>query len=543
MSKNKQLIFYALILFLVLPLEAQIKFKDVTKKAGLYEPLKGMAGHNATWGDVNEDGYPDLFFGNFTHFYDSTYNKRGHTEGKQPNKFFLNQGNGKFKEVEDSPVRVMGKNSGGAFADFDNDGDLDLVISHQSHLKVFPGDLPPSAIERNRLFENDGNGNLSDVTEASGLDFGYPFLGRTTFVFDYDGDGLLDLFMQEDRVLSDISGGNSRLMRNTGGLVFKDVTAEAGFPTGFQTGLYGLGGFVDDVNGDSWPDIFFAHSCRLFINNANGTFHEKEYDMVPEKISQPAPGNMDWTCGANTGDVDNDGDMDFVLGDHYRMDGSFHHLYLFLNEGNDANGDPLFREIANEAGIPDPDNRIIHMQLEDVDNDGLIDILTSRYSCFIYKNEGVSGGLPRFQGPISSGHEEGLGYAAGGPFCDYDRDGRIDFIGPEWYAYAHSPLLRNITKGAKNYINVQVDLASGPNRNGIGARVEIYKAGMLGRDEGLLCAKILSVTNGYSSGYEPLAHIGLPNDQFVDIRVSMPCDGPVYTATHVERNQFFTITE
>ncbi len=89
--------------------------------------------------------------------------------------------------------------------------------------------------------ENNGEGNLTDITEHSGLDFGYPFLGRSTFVLDFNGDGLLDLFMQEDFVLGDISGGNSRLMKNMGNLQFEDVTAAAGFPTGFQTGLYGLG--------------------------------------------------------------------------------------------------------------------------------------------------------------------------------------------------------------------------------------------------------------------------------------------------------------
>ena len=186
-----------------------ISFENVTEQAGLIEPLKGMAGHNTIWGDVNGDGYPDLLFGTFTHFYDSTYNVRGHSGGPEPNKIFMNQGDGTFKEVVDSPVKVRGKNSGGAFADFDNDGDLDLVLSHQAHLRVWPGDLPRSAIQKNLFFENDGKGNLTDITEKSGLDLGYPFLGRSTFVLDYNGDGMLDLFMQEDFVLGDISGGNA----------------------------------------------------------------------------------------------------------------------------------------------------------------------------------------------------------------------------------------------------------------------------------------------------------------------------------------------
>ena len=533
----------AILIFCVNPLFSQIKFEDVTREAGLYEPLKGMAGHCAVWGDVNNDGYPDLFFGNFTHFYDTVYNKREHTTGVQPNKFFMNQGDGTFKEVTDSPVRIRGMNSGGAFADFDNDGDLDLVISNQARLRRAGGDLPQGGLARNYLFENDGNGNLTDVTAASGLDFGYPFLGRSTFVFDYDGDGLLDILMQADRILGDISDGNSRLMKNMGGLRFKDVTAEAGLPTGFHTGLHGLGGFVGDINGDTWPDIFFAHSCRMFINNGDGTFHEKEYDFVEEIFKGPAPENQRWTCAADIGDLNNDGKMDFVLGDHL-SDTTFHRMYVFMNEGNDENGDPIFREIADEVGIPHFDGRMIHIQLEDVDNDGMVDILTSRYNCFVYRNTGVKDGLPTFEGPISSDiHTGGIGYWAGGSFCDYDRDGRIDFFGPEWTPNAHSPLLRNVTPGAENYIDIRLDLKDAPNRNGIGARVEIYKKGMSGRKEGLLYNSILSVANGYSSGSEPISHIGLPHDKKVDVRVIMPCDGPVIEAKGLKRNRMHVITK
>ena len=172
--------------------------------------------------------------------------KRGHTGGPEPDKLFINRGDGTFQEVMDSPVRVKGKNSGAAFADFDNDGDLDLVVSHQSHEwghdneaeeNGQPSNDILSGHPNNFLFENDGKGNLKDVTRTSGLDFGWPFLGRNTFVFDYNGDGLLDIFMQEDWVLGNISAGDSRLMKNMGNLKFKDVTEEAGFPTWLPAGL------------------------------------------------------------------------------------------------------------------------------------------------------------------------------------------------------------------------------------------------------------------------------------------------------------------
>lgn len=537
----KSLLTIAILLVSVSNIFGQIDFEDVTKKADLLEPLKGMAGHNAVWGDIDNNGYPDLLVGNFTHFYDTAYRKRGHIGGIEPNKLFLNNGDGTFEEVLDSPVRVKGKNSGGVFADFDNDGDLDLMLSHQSHLKVWPGDLPKSAIQKNTFYENDGTGKLIDISEKTGLVFEYPFLGRNTFVLDYDGDGLIDLFLQEDQVLGDISGGNSRLMKNMGNLTFEDVTAEAGFPTGFRQGLHGLGGAVDDMNGDSWPDVFFGHSCRLFINNQDGSFHEVKKQFVDPKFTVTAPDNHDWAGGAATGDLDNDGDIDLVTGSHFKWEGDYHRIYVFLNEGNDENGDPIFREITEEAQVKNPSMRLIHIQIEDIDNDGKMDIATSTCKDFIYGNKGVVNGIPMFEEPIGSGYECGIGYWPGGPFVDYDRDGRLDFFGPEWEPSVASPLLRNVTKGAADYISIQIQLNKGNNRNGIGAKIEVFEEGGLGNLKKRLSTHMISLANGYSCAYEAIAHLGLPNNKKVDIRVSMPCDGEIYDHKSVDRNQLYIV--
>jgi hypothetical protein len=528
----------------LLSVTAQIKFEDVTEKAGLVGPLKGIAGHSAVFGDANGDGYPELFVGTFTHFEDSVYNVRGHTTGKEPNKYFNNNGNGTFTEDKEFPGSIKGKNSGGAFADLDNDGDLDMIITHQSHLVKWPGDILEAGIERNMLFENDGKGNFINVTFHSGVDFWYPFMGRSTFVFDYDGDGLLDIFIQEDFTLGDISAGNSHLLKNLGNLKFKDVTKEAGFPSGHKQGLYGLGGFVDDINGDTWPDVFFSHSCRLFINNRNGTFRELLFKMPDVKYTLPSSINKDYAyyCGANTGDIDNDGDIDFVIGDHLEITSAKHRLFVFQNQGNDAKGDPVFKDITMESEIGNITGRAIYIHITDIDNDGKMDICTSRFDCFIYKNKGVENGIPRFDNPLDAGTENKLmNYWAGGSFADYDRDGRIDFFGPEWFPEDKARLLRNITPNAENYIDIKLDLEKAQNRNGIGAKVEIFKAGSLGKPEDCLGTHIISVANGYSSGYEAIAHFGLPKNETLDIRLTMPCKGKVYTATKVKRNQLFTL--
>jgi len=71
--------------------------------------------------------------------------------------------------------------------------------------------------------------------------------------------------------------------------------------------------------------------------------------------------------------------------------------------------------------------------------------------------------------------------------------------------------------------------------------VEVFKAGKLGSKKDRLGTSIISVSNGYSCGYEAIAHFGLPKDEKVDIRVTMPCNGKVFTATSVDRNQLFIL--
>jgi len=521
--------------------QGPVTFKDVTSAVGLEEGLKGMNGHSVAWGDVNNDGFPDLFVGTFANHQEKDYEFRGHGAYPEPDKLFINNKGLSFTEVTNSPTEIKGMSSGAVFADFDNDGYLDLISSHIATRSS----QNPVLTRPNYLFRNDGRGRMIDVSAKSNLVFNsdsVPCSVRNTFVLDYDGDGMIDLLMQDDDVWQ-WSVGKSHLMRNMGNMIFKDVTTEAGLPENFN----GLGGFVGDINGDTWPDIFFAQTSVMYINNRNGSFRKLEYDFFdPRYTGNARSGNENWTCGAELGDLNGDGLLDMVMGDHFQNTKTFEHkIRVFINKGINSAGDPEFEEVSNKVGIKAVDQKEPHVAIEDFDNDGDMDILVATREHFIYTNTGPGpDGLPFFTGPSGSNAPSGgLDYWPAGPTADFDRDGRLDFFGAQWYAYITSPLLKNVTEGATDYIAIGINIPSEKNRNGIGATIRIFKPGQSMKKGALLGIKSISIANGYSSGTTAEAHFGTPGYDKVDIEVKMPCNGKTYIAKEVTTRQLFVLNE
>src|SRR5206468_935424 len=168
----------------------------------------------------------------------------------------------------------------------------------------------------------------------------------------------------------------------------------------------------------------------------------------------------------------------------------------------------------------------------------------------IYKNLGTAsgepgavGGVPRFRddawavndfptdedkGIKRSGQlfdkllkEKKIIYMAAGPSADFDRDGKLDLFLANWWIESRSLLLKNETPGG-NWLDVRVAGRDGVNCMGIGARVNIYRAGKLGQPDSLLGCREIAAGYGYCSGQEAIAHFGLGTEQTVDCQVILP---------------------
>jgi hypothetical protein len=471
----------------------QISFSDATAASGLIDPLVGMFAHAAAWGDVDGDMSPDLVVGTFADRSTDRYEYRGATE-PSPDRLLLRRDNG-YVALGGFP-EVYGRTSGAAFADLDNDGDLDLVLSR--NVKEDQG------LASTEVYENVAG---SFVVAESGIDMNMG--GRSVGVLDYDNDGLLDLFIAEDHY----RGGHSRLYRNTGQLHFVDATTAAGFPDM----LAGLGVATADVDGDHDIDLFIAGDNRLFLN-VGDRFEEVTVDT----FQWPPVGDEDDPAGAAFGDVDRDGRMDLIIGQHFNSTvdhGVPAPVRLFLNR-TEPRGDVVFEEVTEAAGLTALPTKAPHVEIADLDNDGWPDIVTSASSSggtrpAVFRGLGTHNGVPRFETP------EGLGdaqYWVTAPLADADLDGRLDVLLVEFEPEMPSILLRN-ESASGNWLEVSL----GVKGRGIGAHVFVYAPGESSSARGrLLGTAGITASRGYSAGVPAVAHFGLGDVDTVDVVVHLP---------------------
>ena len=207
-------------------------FTDVTVAAGLARSAtEGIAATGVAAGDVDGDGYPDLFV---TDAFGSAH-------------LFHNRRDGTFEDVTAASGIHVPKNArSAAFADVDGDGDLDLFVCVAGDYWAQMADPPFDANDgrANLLFINDGHGHFTDASAAWGIAETTRWSLSSLFA-DYDGDGRPDLIVTNDF-------GLKNLYRNVDGRRFEDVTKRAGA----QSRAYGMSGAWADFDGDGRLDLY-----------------------------------------------------------------------------------------------------------------------------------------------------------------------------------------------------------------------------------------------------------------------------------------------
>ncbi|MGZ6059016.1 MAG: CRTAC1 family protein [Myxococcaceae bacterium] len=318
-------------------------FTDVTYRAGLGTELPSQT---AAWADINHDGLLDLFVG---------YEISSQVEwpkGTINFQLYLNNGDGTFTDVgPGSGIEVSGMVKAAVWGDIDNDGWPDLYVSML--------DGP------NHLFRNLGTGKragamFTDVTARAGV--AEPRVSFTTWFFDYDNDGWLDIFVtgylatlpnivrevlgQKDQA----QGERPRLYHNNRDGTFTDVSRQVGLDKLLLT----MGANVGDLDNDGWLDFYLGTGAPpLTTLVPNRMFRNDRGRAFQDVTTSGGFGNLQKGHGVAFGDVDNSGNQDVVevMGGVYASDRFWTSLYKNPGHGNHWVKLQLVGKTSNRFGV------------------------------------------------------------------------------------------------------------------------------------------------------------------------------------------------
>jgi hypothetical protein len=449
--------------------------------------LPETLGSGCAFLDYDRDGWQDILLINGMDW-------PVHQKQQSTLKLYRNNRNGTFSDVTKAAgldVELYGM--GVAVGDYNNDGFPDIFIT---------------CVGQSRLFRNTGKGAFVDVTKASGL-LGRQGFSTSALWFDYDRDGLLDLFVcnyvrwsLEHDVFCSLDGTHKSyctpeayrgdtcwLFHNRGNGTFEDVTASSGI---FDSSSKSLGVAMFDYDQDGWPDLLVANDTqpnKLYKNLRNGRFKDVG---VEAGLAFSTEGKARAGMGVDTGDFENSGNTGVAITNFDNEMIGLYHSTSARSGGAGSPGAGTYDDIAMASGLGAASRSTLGFGCAffDANLDGWLDLavanghidetvrnirgnvgyaqapqlfLNQRAGKFRDFAEDVGGG---FAAPIVG---RGLAYG------DFDRDGDLDLLmttnnGPAY-------LYRNDQTGGNRSIRFQLT-GTKSNRDAIGATVKIFGGGL-----------------------------------------------------------------
>ena len=449
------------------------RFSDVTSSAGIQfkhnsgafggKFLPETLGSGCAFLDYDADGWQDILLVNGTDW-------PGHKRGASTLRLFRNNRNGTFTDVtRKAGLEVEMYGMGVAVGDYNNDGFPDILIT---------------CVGQTRLFRNTGKGTFVDVTQSSGLGKRLA-LSTSALWFDYDRDGLLDLFVcnyvkwsPEHDVFCSLDGKHKSyctpeayrgdtcwLFHNRGNGTFEDVTATSGI---FDSSSKSLGVTLFDYDRDGWPDLLVANDTqpnKLYRNLRNGEFKDV---AVETGLAFSSEGKARAGMGVDVGDFDNE-----MIG-------------LYRDAGKENYSDIA---IQSGVGLSSKDKLGFGCVFLDANLDGFLDLAVANGHIDetvrnirgnvgyaqppqLFLNNG-KGAFADVAAQVDGGFDSpkvgrGLAYA------DFDHDGDLDLLlttnnGPAY-------LYRNDQLAGNKSIRLRL-IGTKSNRDAVGANVRIYYGG------------------------------------------------------------------
>ncbi|MEC7863089.1 MAG: FG-GAP-like repeat-containing protein [Verrucomicrobiota bacterium] len=475
-----------------------LKFKDITQGSGLEKD--NAWGRGASIIDIDNDGDLDIYVANYG----------------QENSLYINTGKegGTVQFVERAKESGLGTIDASlmpSFCDYDNDGDLDLYLITNEY-RLPPNLTPP---DPKKMIGKGPN-------------------GKPMLIPPYDK--VFKLLVKQTpkgpMIKWDKIGRPDYLYRNNGNGTFEEITEEAGIIPG---GGRGLSATWWDYNDDGLPDLYVGNDWGdrdfLYHNNGDGTFRDAIEEAVPYTTM--------FSMGADTGDLNNDGKVDFILADmsgttHYKrkismgsMEASTTEFMLKARPPQNMRnvvyyntGTRRVLESAYLVGMANSD-WTWSVKIDDLNNDGLSDVFftngmeqnireieegsekTKTETQNLRKeNNLVFQNLGNYKFS-ESGKDWGLdhfGFSLAAVNCDFDRDGDIDVF----VMHRDEPpiLYKNTSKDSGTLIKLK---GTKSNRDGIGTKI------IAETDSGHF-VKQINLARGYLSSDEPVAHFGITKD-------------------------------